>query len=646
MPERVKRVTRYDLLKPEIRESLTSEDAEVVVTDKLNSYLGPSGNLPLFQYQLRRLEALTAGWQSRDFWLQAYVLHVNSAERHSRRTFEVVTKLASGILSFMQEQGDTQKSVEQFDVEYVEKFIKWLGLRKVPKGGGVEKVQSPNTSRKYYDVVRTMFLEVHAESAAIWKLPLPSIFRNTPFPDAESATDHAEVLSDPVWEALYRGLRADAVETKRQIEEDWVVLTGPEIFPDPLKKGMGKYRSREVVLWEMKRHFSGAVLPSGADIRKFNASLGESITKYHGYESIANAFAPSVAAILPFVLLMGVYASPNTGPLRSILIPNVRQRHVMGVDRTVWDFNESLVKKAKEENDEIEGKPRIGFEFVKPRIHGSYVRSFLVDDNDALSPSSIFNFVANWTSAIRPFAEEYRNHLFIFAAQNRRVRGFHTATYGATDSDSSWGHAFSAFCNRHELPAMNMKEIRTTGLNRVNELFGGDLVPVRDAAGHARGSSTAEMSYMGYAARLKRDERLVEITSTMPREARHGGRSSVRGAPDTADAGAATPGWGCVDPYDSPVPGETPGALCGAFGQCPSCPHGTLDRTSPYSLVRNLQLREEIDRAHDYLTHTRWEAVFVPVRRALDEVWLPLFQDPKVISTARSLNLGPLGRLE
>lgn len=131
----------------------------------------------------------------------------------------------------------------------------------------------------------------------------------------------------------------------------------------------------------------------------------------------------------------------------------------------------------------------------------------------------------------------------------------------------------------------------------------------------------------------------------MERFVRSGGRSHVRGAPQPVDAACATPGWGCLDPYNSPIPGQIKGKLCEGFGLCPACALGLLNHESPYCVARAIQLRNEVDEAHNYMNFSRWKAVYEPVRQKLDKVWLPLVS-MDVLGKARELNLGPIGRLE
>lgn len=645
MARRSKRETRYDRLSEEQLEYLQSTPADVVYTAKLGSFTGPEENLPFFKTQFARLETLVDGWAMKEVWLLAFVHFSNRPYRNTKRTYEnCISRLDSSFFQFVRENKYQNTLMSDFNIEYIESFIQWLRKQTVSKNG-VEVPRSPNTNRRHLEVVRLLFEGLNENPVTGWVIPPMSIFPLGAFEGAHASTNPTPVLSDPEWEAWVRAVSAEALEIKLQVEADWRVLDGLEIHPDYSKRGRRMYEQRGTALWALKKMFPTGVIPPRTSIRQIDAPLGDAI-QYHNYEHLTCSFGPCVVHILPFVLLMGIYTHGNTGSIRGIKVSSIRLEEIMGVLRSVWTFPED----EDNINPEIEvaqTKQRIGFELVKPRIHGSYVRSFQVDPSDPLSPSSLHQFINRWTERIRPFAKQYQEQFFIFRLKKQTdIRGFLTVVVDGKDSDSSWLHALKTLRDKYSLPHVTTQVIRTTGLNRVNILFGGDLTPVRIVAGHEDMSATANTHYTGYAAKLRRDERLVEVMNTMPRAAKSKGKSSTRGAPDSSDVSAATPGWRCADPFDSPIPGEVRGSLCGAHGQCPACPLGSLDPRSPYALARALQLVEEITCAHSYLPFKRWSLVYAPVKEKVLNVWLPIFQDAKVIATARALNLGPIGRLE
>jgi hypothetical protein len=109
---------------------------------------------------------------------------------------------------------------------------------------------------------------------------------------------------------------------------------------------------------------------------------------------------------------------------------------------------------------------------------------------------------------------------------------------------------------------------------------------------------------------------------------------------------AATPGWRCLDPYDSPIDGQEKGKLCAAYGACPNCPLANLNARDPYSLARALQLKAKIETAQTVLPALRWLKVWAPRLQRLVDYWLPSIQDPAVIAAASKLDLAELPELE
>ncbi len=69
---------------------------------------------------------------------------------------------------------------------------------------------------------------------------------------------------------------------------------------------------------------------------------------------------------------------------------------------------------------------------------------------------------------------------------------------------------------------------------------------------------------------------------------------------------AATPGFGCLDPFHSPMPGQKEGRPCTAYGQCPDCQLATTNTQVPANLVRIKQMEAEYVDAANYLAPHYW----------------------------------------
>lgn len=636
--------TRYDALTEEQRQYLKSRPAELLLSNRLNSFTGRAKNLEYFREALQSLEALVSHWYSKDDWIRAFIYYWSSPSRNSTRIYSnAVSLFRNGFYEFVEKCEKSEFKLSELTPDFIAEYEIWLKTKVVKIGGRPPKLRSPITSRKQYFIVKSLLIELHRNPRPGIELPPLSIFRVRAFSDAHKGVSSTRVLSDIEWGALVKAVRKDALEIFEQVQSDWKFLE--EMSGEIPSYKRGDYANRKNILARLKSYYPSGIIPALHDIRSKDVRLYNALCK-HGYKSHTMSFAPSVEALLPFVLLVAIYSIPNTGPLRALKLSKITRISVLNNPRVLWEFVNG-VELDEEGGTDSEGyeATRVTFEWEKGRIHGSYVRSFAIDHSDPLSPSSLHEFIERWTSIIRPYAGRYSDHFFIFTNHWRTIRGFFTAEHDGTDTDVSWRQALGSFFKKHKLPRTTVSEIRTTGINRISELFDGDLIAPREAAGHARGSSTIEVVYEGDGAKLKRNELLASVSTTMERFVRSGGRSHVRGAPQPVDAACATPGWGCLDPYNSPIPGQIKGKLCEGFGLCPACALGLLNHESPYCVARAIQLRNEVDEAHNYMNFSRWKAVYEPVRQKLDKVWLPLVS-MDVLGKARELNLGPIGRLE
>ncbi|MDN5503589.1 MAG: hypothetical protein L0H10_07175 [Comamonas sp.] len=644
-----KNISRYELLSDMQRDALRSQPSSVLISTRFSSFIGPLENRPFFEKALCSLEKSLDGWATKDLWIKAYILWSKDVKRKSKRGYgTIVSQFVNGFVKFVDINGDSGKFEEILTKDYIFRFELWLmgdknfRLNESCKASNV----SPGTARRHYGVIRAFVEELHRnDDTGKFVQPL-SIFKKRTFEGAGVSGKPTPILSDVEWVAFCEAVFKTCYEIKNLVEEDWKLLEGEPILRDENKRGSGKYTDFGAALWALKKYFPSGLIPSSKEIAGIDKALKNSILGCHGYRRITLCFAPSVATVLPFFLLLSIYTLANTGSLRGLKIKNVKECNVLGVERLSFEFFDEEDSEQMKDGVSKSSAQRISYEIEKGRIHSSYIRSFPIDDSDPLSPSCIHRFLLRWTRDIRKYADSFDEHLFIFAGHSRIVRGFHSANHSGSDTDSSWKQAMSQFCIENSLDKITIGKIRTTGLNIINEQNNGDLPSTRDAAGHKRGSSTFQLNYMGAAARNKLNENLASVVVTMPRWVESQGSSQIRGAPDHADAGAATPGWHCLDPFESPIPGEHKGRLCSAYGRCPICPLGAINHKSSYSLARVIQLREEVERALTYLSYERWVSVFLPVRSALDSKWIPLFIDEHVQSEARILNLNPLGRLE
>jgi hypothetical protein len=83
-------------------------------------------------------------------------------------------------------------------------------------------------------------------------------------------------------------------------------------------------------------------------------------------------------------------------------------------------------------------------------------------------------------------------------------------------------------------------------------------------------------------------------------------------------------GFDCKDPFAGIAPGTRQGDLCVNFMGCFTCPNAVIT-PDPMSLARLLQARDHLRAAAATLYPARWEVLYAPQLRILEEDILPRF---------------------
>lgn len=77
-------------------------------------------------------------------------------------------------------------------------------------------------------------------------------------------------------------------------------------------------------------------------------------------------------------------------------------------------------------------------------------------------------------------------------------------------------------------------------------------------------------------------------------------------------------GFGCKDPFAGIAPGSRVGELCTNFLGCLTCPNAVI-ASDPTTVARLLQARAHLCGAAAQLDPARWEAIYAPQLRILEE---------------------------
>ena len=522
----------------------------------------------------------------------------------------LVCDMNQGFFKYLATRPDKSPGLADLNTSLINGFITWLGHR---EEGAL--VFASYTRLHYLGVLRTVITRLKKSAAYASQLPSNLHIRHNPWPGISRQVGRpTEILPHPVWEKLYQVCVNECAQTMATLELGWKLL------------GSGHadhvISAQDIALGDCLRRLDAlypAVIPPFRDIRRLDADLACMIGNNAAATNFSIYFQPSPRHLIPFVLLLGMVTFFSGDTLLGARRSDLSQTELLGSKRFVW-------------------RP------YKARSHQRQYRSFPMTESPD-SPSVLIPFIERWTSRIRLMATpRIQDRLFLWIplrgpTQSRTFESKYGCTKGV------WESNLDAFLSDQELPHLTLRQIRATGLDIVHDLFAGDLRAVQAVGGQQR-PEVILSHYTSDAARKRNDEQLGGVMALRSRWRETDGLIDPRTLPPGQDLAAATPGWRCLDPYDSPIPGQEKGKLCGAYGACPSCPLANLNAEDAYSLARALQLKTRIETAQTVLPAERWLKVWAPRLQRLINYWLPRIQDPKVIEAASKLALDDLPELE
>lgn len=529
--------------------------------------------------------------------------------------------LRTGFVEFLIRQNNQRIKLDGITTDLLEQFRDWIARLEdgaLVWGKGTQK----NKYRAITKVLRLLQKNSH------WKEKLNKNLRIPVLADPKGDYTPTPVLTDEIWSKIYLA----AVEEVVQWHRDRLH------FKKECELAHAKYRAfiesgsrtdrppfngnDALTLGALVDLLEDGMMPTRESFEKKAPSLFKVMYPNEGratpfVQKFAHFFAPgSARKLVPYILLYGMYFTYNNSTLREAKISDFKRISVIGADR-FW------------------AKPR------KERARRRQDRTCAIS-NDPENPSVMYDLLVEWTARIRASAPPWcKNHLFIFSnisfdGSEENIR---------TISGPNLQVAINGFCKDHELPSFNMKQIRPTSLDQIRTLFDGDIRPAQRAANHRR-VDTTHAFYTSDAEQQRNWERLGGGIALRNRWITTDGLIDPRGAADSGqDAGSATPGWSCLDPFASPLPGQTLGRLCSEYGGCPACPLAQVNASSVYSAKRLLQLIDLIHDAQASVPAVRWMTVWAPRLRKLNAYWIPKFSK-EVIEEAQRTPLAPMAALD
>ncbi|MES3150860.1 hypothetical protein [Sphingomonas faeni] len=512
----------------------------------------------------------------RDAFAFGYVMHCLGVEAADRRYY-IDQTIKSGFLRFLRETSIVGLDIGDITEQTLKDFKVWLDDE-----NSVGWAPSEITRKIRIQDIQLILKQLMADKEWSARLSPDLKLLENIYRDSHRSINHTEILDDASLELLFVSCAAACEEVMGRREKTEkllkaVIEAGDAVTPAGIRGDV--IRCAAFLLAGF-----GDRPPSYETITR-KVSYGKAISETL-YEDALDILFPNIDELLPFVLILTILFAFNPGVV---------------LNMTHSDY----------EDDWFAGRQRIRLFPYKPRKHGRHRNSVVVTD-DYDNPHRLLKFLESRTERVRRIVRRpaFADRVFI-----RYSRG---VGYGIPleMSDKAWREALKRFCAKHGLDYFTLKQIRPTTLDLVHELTGGNLMATQQVAGHESPDTTKEF-YESAAMQRRDEEMLAGGINQWWRFLETGGIVDATERDRlNVDLGAATPGFGCADPYDSPVRGERKGALCTAYGRCPMCEFALVDLTSPHAYRYHIELLRRIDEAMTTLGEA-WLWRWGPVKQRL-----------------------------
>lgn len=500
------------------------------------------------------------------------------------------SELQIGFLAFLREKELLHIGLEDIDRPLWNQFKQWLDTKIDPRKG---EVIHPKTRSTTFGALVAMLDALKSVSEF-------SRLARIAYDARPSVTwDSVEVRTTPRERLPFDVLQAIDNASAKDIE---TLLAKVEKSERLLQEGSERLATNDFDLFDLatcaayveQKYPMG--LPSLAVLKVQDPELYRYVNpsgsrKAHGIVAIKEILYPDARDLVPLVVFLAIESALNPTTLFELGWSDV-------------DPGERL------------GEPVI-------RLGGAKWRAY----EDPLVPipaariEPVLDLIKRLTKHVREtVSAPLKDRIFLFNrlnGTNPAGRGLGGDDRGITHGDLSWRRGLMEFCQDHELEPFTLSQIRATIGDEI--AFREGIVVSSQVLGH-QDIQTTDKHYVSDGTRWREAEYLGNAMLFRDRWFRTNGKIDPRRRRLTPrmDRGAATPGFYCFDPYDSPWPMQRKDRLCTAYGRCPSCPLAAADIHDPGAVALYLSLRTAIFDAQGRIAGEVWLGRYSRVLMDLD----------------------------
>jgi len=510
--------------------------------------------------------------------------------------FKAMRYLSRYISAYGASYGIRVTEYSDFTTTFIAGFLQWLNgkgdvVPRVNDSGGLSQLSAASV----YRLVRDLYTFIQERREPSETALLPVIFELNASKGAHKQVQHRHGLAEAELAQIRRACFDELGRTFELLEEGFRWTSDDNLIVPSLGSPCSAFADLAVAV-KAYQAAEGLRLSTSGFQAKF-PGLHRAI-KGHPYNTVGDVLKRlhfTKRSIVPVVILLAMHFAFEPDTLLQLDWKREEDSFLYGSSRGV-----------------VSGvKHRGGFSLkAKP-----YFRN----DRRPYSPGELFSMLRKVTPRTAKLISSSCTQIFCFARRD--------GSLGYFKNSNQFQKSLDRFVADHGLPHFTLSQFRKTGADIIATVTGGDLAEQKSFLRHKAVSTTAS-SYQSASSRGRREEQLAQSQNIRVRRVETDGRIETRGASlPLGQRLAATVGFYCLDPYDSPYERQKKGELCKAYGLCPSCPLAQVDRSSARDCRRVMQLRSRLVEARAVCSPSRWKLHWAPQLDAIDNVWLPNFPE-------------------
>ena len=556
---------------------------------------------------------------------EAFARHYSGSRRTTR--YNSAKSFYYGFITFTCDVGIKLNQAAEAEPLLLQKFIAWLKHYQGAKNTSTDEaednrtdqtqVANPWTRVNLWKPCKAVFQELQrCSTEGTWAVEIPrNPFAGEKFiPSAKKDSDVKQYID-------FLALAAsDALELMNDVGSHFDAIARAI---KRIENG-GKYNSTKVddVVAKVLVTY-GWIVPERKYLLKHDPVTFQEIST-HGYTEVCRLAHPQFSDLVPFLYLLAGHTGFNQQPLTYLQLDQICESSIFGVSRMTLSPEKFRA--------------------------GSIVRRSFVRSDEKLAVTVIIDFILEWTKYLRRIAPDFaKDDLWLFANKMKSGSGGNNPVRSLASKEKNNQNELSnhllRYCKRKKFKFKGLREIRLSFSDLFLRANPGDLEGLRILLGQ-RWISTTANHYRTQQAYAEGQELLAGAMSMQQRWIGSEGKIDTRTTGENRERTAATPGFICLDPFDSPAPGQQKGRMCEAYGICPACPLAATDSDAPYALARFHQLAAEYEKAKLTLGAEIWRRKYQGCYEALATNWIPALSTSEIATAAGKLHLPRLPDLE